>query len=203
MPKIIEALQEKILDTALRLFTTESYDTVDMRRIAKDTGIAIGTLYNYFSSKQDLLLAVVENSWQESFHRLESGMVQMEQATDSITVFLRLIYQEFLRNKNLDIIRIQLMRPKQMKAADPMRSEQMRRSFVRKISPLLHKAVCQQYPLAEGALCRMVEMLPVLVQMLDMAHGDTPEENLQFLSDLVHGYIRTQIEHKDFTGEHV
>ena len=46
-----------ILETALKLFVTEGV-TVPTARIAKDAGVANGTLFNYFPSKQDLMDAI-------------------------------------------------------------------------------------------------------------------------------------------------
>ncbi len=121
MPKIIKDLEEKILETAQHLFTSESYAGVDMRRIATETGIATGTLYNYFPSKQDLLLAVVEHVWRASMRRLEEGMSARDDREAPVARLIRLFYQEFRRNIHLGMTRMQLTMPEDVKqmAKDP------------------------------------------------------------------------------------
>lgn len=49
----------KIIETAEKLFFENNYEEVSMSKIAKNAGIAKGTLYLYFSSKQDLYFSIV------------------------------------------------------------------------------------------------------------------------------------------------
>jgi len=50
--------QRRILDAARRLFDRRGYGDTAMEDIARRAGLAVGTLYNYFSSKDDLLIAI-------------------------------------------------------------------------------------------------------------------------------------------------
>jgi AcrR family transcriptional regulator len=47
---------EKLREAALELFAREGYAAVSMRAIAARTGVQAGAIYNYFPTKQDLLL---------------------------------------------------------------------------------------------------------------------------------------------------
>ena len=51
-----------ITDTALRLFSELGYDATSVRTIAREAGISLGLMYNYFSSKEDLLQAIFKRS---------------------------------------------------------------------------------------------------------------------------------------------
>lgn len=50
---------ERILDAALQLFREAGYDAVRTEDIAAAAEVSVGTLYNYFENKGDLLLALV------------------------------------------------------------------------------------------------------------------------------------------------
>lgn len=50
---------ERILDAALLLFRSAGYDAVRTEDIAAAAEVSVGTLYNYFENKGDLLLALV------------------------------------------------------------------------------------------------------------------------------------------------
>ena len=50
---------ERILDAALQLFREAGYDAVRTEDIAAAADVSVGTLYNYFENKGDLLLALV------------------------------------------------------------------------------------------------------------------------------------------------
>ena len=49
----------RILDNAAQLFRDHGYDAVKMESIAADAEVSIGTIYNYYQNKGDLLVAIV------------------------------------------------------------------------------------------------------------------------------------------------
>jgi AcrR family transcriptional regulator len=54
-----------IVRAAIRLFAELGFADCDMERVANDRGIAKGTLYLYFRSKQDLFFACVDQGMQD------------------------------------------------------------------------------------------------------------------------------------------
>ncbi len=57
--EIREKSKEKIIHAAFELFSTTGYWRSSISKIAKQAGISKGLMYNYFSSKEELLQAVV------------------------------------------------------------------------------------------------------------------------------------------------
>ena len=55
-----------ILLTAQKLFTDKNYFEVSTNEIAVRAGVSIGTLYAYFSSKEDILTELLKN-YDQSF----------------------------------------------------------------------------------------------------------------------------------------
>ncbi|CAJ2233825.1 TetR/AcrR family transcriptional regulator [Companilactobacillus paralimentarius] len=53
--------KNRILLTARKLFIEKNYFEVSTNEIAKQTGVSIGTLYSYFSSKDDILAALLND----------------------------------------------------------------------------------------------------------------------------------------------
>ena len=51
--------RDRIIESALKLFANESYQAVTMDRVAEAAGVAKGTLYLYFQSKEDLYLGIL------------------------------------------------------------------------------------------------------------------------------------------------
>ena len=73
MPKLINGLREKILASARdRLFSADA-ESFSLRAIAKDCGIAVGTIYNYFQDKESLLAEVMFEDWHETLSRMEAS----------------------------------------------------------------------------------------------------------------------------------
>lgn len=65
------SLRETILETARKLFATEGYQAVSMRRIGQEAGCSPMAVYRHFASKQELLLSICEESFAHMFRNLE------------------------------------------------------------------------------------------------------------------------------------
>jgi AcrR family transcriptional regulator len=63
--------KERILSSAKEIALTEGMTKIDIRTVAKNCGIASGTVYNYFHSKGDLLVAVIEDFWEDAFKNID------------------------------------------------------------------------------------------------------------------------------------
>lgn len=64
MPKKIENLREDILASAREILLNHGYESLTMRTVANRCRIAVGTLYNYYSSKDQLAGSVMLSDWQ-------------------------------------------------------------------------------------------------------------------------------------------
>ena len=63
MPKIIESLRERLLKEARAQSRQAGYDSLTMRGVAQACGVGVGTLYNYFPSKDVLVASFVAEDW--------------------------------------------------------------------------------------------------------------------------------------------
>jgi AcrR family transcriptional regulator len=64
--------REEIVKAARDLFQSKEYDKATMQELMKTLKIAKGTIYHYFSSKEDLLEAVVEDLIDEELKKKEA-----------------------------------------------------------------------------------------------------------------------------------
>jgi AcrR family transcriptional regulator len=64
--------REEIIKAARDLFQSKEYDKATMQELMKTLKIAKGTIYHYFSSKEDLLEAVVEDLIDEELKKKEA-----------------------------------------------------------------------------------------------------------------------------------
>ncbi|MDY4969441.1 MAG: TetR/AcrR family transcriptional regulator [Lachnospiraceae bacterium] len=60
--------KEDIMQVCRKIAAEQGLPAVNMRAVAKECGIALGTLYNYYASKDELLMATVESVWKDIFH---------------------------------------------------------------------------------------------------------------------------------------
>ncbi|WP_432661856.1 helix-turn-helix domain-containing protein [Wukongibacter baidiensis] len=101
MPKIIKDIEENIFNAAFELFGEYGYKETDMKKIAKKAGIAVGTLYNYYSNKKELFLSVFEKSWKNTFFRIDSMFREKTDAKEKIRSFVEILYDEISKRKGL------------------------------------------------------------------------------------------------------
>ena len=98
MPKIVDhdARRIEILEGCFILFANQGYAQLSMRQLAMSLGVTTGTLYHYFSSKQQI--------FEELFRLLQKQDIQLvtAQFTEAYSLSKRLlVLKEFVLN-NLD-----------------------------------------------------------------------------------------------------
>ncbi len=65
MPKIIENVREQLLLEARRQIEENGYAGTTIRSVAAACHIAVGTVYNYFPSKEILIASFMVEDWEE------------------------------------------------------------------------------------------------------------------------------------------
>ena len=63
--EIRQQSKAKILEAAFVLIARNGYESTSIAQIAKEAGISKGLLYNYFKSKEELLITLVNNALNE------------------------------------------------------------------------------------------------------------------------------------------
>lgn len=60
--------REQLLDAAKGIAYRQGLAAVNIRAVASACGVAVGSVYNYFPTKSDLIAAVIEDFWRNSVH---------------------------------------------------------------------------------------------------------------------------------------
>lgn len=60
--------KEDIMRVCREIVARQGLSALNMRAVARECHIALGTLYNYYSGKDELLIATVESIWKDIFH---------------------------------------------------------------------------------------------------------------------------------------
>lgn len=63
-----------ILNSALELFANEGYQSTSISKIAKKAGISKGLIYNYFESKEALIIAILDKGFNELLEYFNPNM---------------------------------------------------------------------------------------------------------------------------------
>lgn len=67
--------KEDLLKTSRELIRERGWPALNIRTVAAACGVSVGSIYNYFESKADLVSATVESIWREIFRRPDQEAV--------------------------------------------------------------------------------------------------------------------------------
>jgi len=96
--------KEAILKASLRLFSSKGFHTVSMQDIAAESEFAVGTLYNFFQSKEQLFTELLNNC-AEKIYQLLSPILESEKPEDAkLRTFIRA--HSNLAEDNIEFIKL-------------------------------------------------------------------------------------------------
>jgi AcrR family transcriptional regulator len=95
-PDVSDERRSQILTAAEGVFTKKGFDEARMEDIAEKTGLSKGTLYLYFKSKDDLIMAILDRMFQGEFRQLEALQKEQGSAAASIEKLTDLICKDIV-----------------------------------------------------------------------------------------------------------
>lgn len=87
-PNVSDERKIQIINAAEDVFTRKGFDEARMDDIAEATGLSKGTLYLYFKSKDDLIIAILDRIFQREFRAFEQIDLSTMSATETINLFV-------------------------------------------------------------------------------------------------------------------
>ncbi|PLX99274.1 MAG: hypothetical protein C0623_09335 [Desulfuromonas sp.] len=61
-----------IIDAAMKLFGEKGYEQTSMEELAREAGVGKGTIYGYFNTKSEILIAFLEDEVEHAFGELDA-----------------------------------------------------------------------------------------------------------------------------------
>lgn len=86
-PDVSEERKDQIMNAAEEVFTQKGFSNARMDDIAEETGLSKGTLYLYYKSKDDLIIAILDRIFQREFRVFENLDLASMGATEAIGIF--------------------------------------------------------------------------------------------------------------------
>jgi len=97
----LEERARRIVETAVELAERGGFEAVRLRDVASDAGVALGTLYRRFRSKEDLLIAALAVETGNLERQFVQRGIRGESELDRVMDFFGLLNRGLLRRKNL------------------------------------------------------------------------------------------------------
>ena len=84
MPKIIPELRTMLIQTARKSLLENGSHDISIRELARECGTAVGTIYNYFSSKEALIAEAMMSDWLECVRSMREDANAEDQPVNAI-----------------------------------------------------------------------------------------------------------------------
>lgn len=91
--------KEKILQVSHELLTEKGVEALDIRSIAKALDVAVGTVYNYYKSQEELILELFQYSWTKTKERIEQSEFDKYVGFEKYKYVLEIIFED-VENRN-------------------------------------------------------------------------------------------------------
>ena len=91
MPKLIKNVREELLRVARGQLMRLGYAKTTMRSVAGECGLAVGTVYNYFESKDMLIATFVADDWRDISREISAF------SKESSREFFKFVYDSLVK----------------------------------------------------------------------------------------------------------
>ena len=96
--------RDAILRAAIDVFAERGFFNAQVADVARAAGVAAGTVYLYFRSKDDLLVQLFERTTQEAFAEARTAAAEVRDPAERLRLFARLHLARLGRDRNLAIV---------------------------------------------------------------------------------------------------
>jgi AcrR family transcriptional regulator len=95
------ARQQDILKAARELFLSKGYHNTTLEEIARHAEFGKGTIYNYFTSKEELFYGIIEQLANETFELIKAALATPGGAREKLTAYAKSIIMQSRSNADL------------------------------------------------------------------------------------------------------
>ncbi len=81
--------RERLLYTALDLFSTHGYQSTSLRDLATQLGVQPGSIYNHIENKQSLLFELMEEAMDDLLHQTNLSLKRRNTKQSKLSLFVR------------------------------------------------------------------------------------------------------------------
>ena len=96
--------RETILRAAIKVFARKGFFTAQVADVARAAGVAAGTVYLYFRSKDELLTSIFERTMREGIAECQAALERVDDPVERLRTLARLHLGRLGRDRDLAVV---------------------------------------------------------------------------------------------------
>ena len=194
MPKIVPDIQNTILAIAETHFNEYGFEETDMRKIASDAGIAVGTIYLHYQNKETLYLNVIEYRWKATIDKIEGLSNQEIDPKEILKQILLALTQAMTNRKSINSLWMEIGSMHHHREIDSVKGHHFagpHNPISKLISTVLLKMVHEeQIEITEQTLLQLGSFAFIMTVDSCMQESVNIENRIELIVDLINSYLR-------------
>ena len=94
----------QILEAAIKVFAEQGFHQATVSQIAREAGVADGTIYLYFKNKEDIMVNFFGYKTKQVFGRFREEVNKADNARDKLRLMIKRHLEEFQRDRNMAVL---------------------------------------------------------------------------------------------------
>lgn len=94
----------QILEAAIKVFAEQGFHQATISQIAREAGVADGTIYLYFKNKEDIMVNFFGYKTKQVFGRFREEVDKADNARDKLRLLIKRHLEEFQRDRNMAVL---------------------------------------------------------------------------------------------------
>ena len=99
----------QIIEGAIKIFARKGFYHATVKDVAREAGVADGTIYLYFKNKDDLLISLFESKMEDILSRFRSRLANFDDPLERLREFIRVYFELIEEDIELsDVFQVEL-----------------------------------------------------------------------------------------------
>ena len=171
--------RQRIREAAIRVFAREGFDRASVKSIAVEAGVAVGSIYNHFEDKDDLLVSIFE----EEFNARLSFLDELRSGSGPVLLQIEALIEAHFQKVRQYPELAELLLYERFRPGGRLRERiiPLQRRIVERIEEILRTGIdagwvrpCQPRVVAQA----LVDLVQTMTVCRVLAVGSDPEEAL-------------------------
>ncbi|MDS3860673.1 helix-turn-helix domain-containing protein [Thermosynechococcaceae cyanobacterium BACA0444] len=194
MPKIVDHDQyrRELLNQCFDLFAEQGYAALTMRQIAQALGVSTGTLYHYFSSKEDLFEQLVADMVEQDIYSFAAELEKLPTFGERLEAAFGFLERNEARCRQQTLISIEFY---QQQGADKVQQN----AALKQVSDHVEQALVDVLKLEDRRLIRLLMCFVDGLLMHRMFEGEAVSMTEQLA--LMRHVITTYLDHQQVRSQ--